>query len=146
MKNKTGRPSDYRPEYCQRLIDFFSIEPYVEIEKKIIDRNGNATTIMVEKASDFPTLAAFACEIGVHRDTLQEWSKNHPEFSVAIKRAKELQERFITINGMKGLTHPAFTIFAAKNLLKWTDRQTVQTEDEKPIEISFNPKAIKRKD
>ena len=59
------------------------------------------------------------------RDTINEWVKEYPDFSAAHKKAKALQERFIAINGNKGLINTAFGIFTAKNVLRWTDRQEI---------------------
>jgi len=57
-----GRPTDYRPEYCQALIDF---------------------------CSTGKSLTAFAVKIGVHRDTLYQWGKVHQDFSDALTRARQ---------------------------------------------------------
>ena len=100
--NPRGRPTAYKPEYCQELLDYFSIRPYETLEVK--DNTGQ-----VKEAKPipnlFPTLARFACKCGVTRDTLYEWSTatnedgslKHPEFSYAYKRAKEFQEAILVI-------------------------------------------------
>ena len=56
-----GRPSDYKPEYCQRIIDFMS--------------KGNFKF-------------QFASEIDVHIDTLYAWVEKHEEFSEAVRLAE----------------------------------------------------------
>jgi transposase len=62
-----GRPTAYRPEYVEQL-ETFCAEGY--------------------------SLTAFAGEIGVDRDTITEWAKVHPEFSLAVKRAKAARARW----------------------------------------------------
>lgn len=57
-----GRPSSYKPEYCQTLIEHM------------------ASGLSFE---------SFAGKIGVDRDTLYEWTKVHPEFSDAKKKGTE---------------------------------------------------------
>ena len=127
----TGRPTDYDPKYCDELLDYFNIEPHFEtpVERQL--KNGTVETSIRFIPSDLPTLAGFACKIGVHRDTLNQWSKDHPEFSDAIKKGKEHQERILVINALKNGYNPAFSIFFAKNNLGWKDRQDFTSGDEK---------------
>jgi hypothetical protein len=58
----TGRPTDYRPEYCDMAVEFMG-RGY--------------------------SLTAFAAHIGVARMTVYEWESVHPQFSDAIKRARD---------------------------------------------------------
>lgn len=67
-KSKGGRPTTYKPEYCEQIVEFC-------------------------KKGGF--LAEFAVEIGVHTDTLHEWKKVHKEFSEYYKRAKEANKVFL---------------------------------------------------
>ena len=60
-KNEGGRPTKYKPEYCNQLIDL---------------------------ASKGYSLTGFAGKIRVHYDTIKEWANVHPEFSAAINIAK----------------------------------------------------------
>lgn len=117
-----GRPSQFNPKFCQAIIKYFSIKPYRKV------RSGKTTR---EVANDTPTFAGFAASIGVHRDTLHQWCKDHDEFSDAYKRAKELQENFLVVNGNKSLINAAFAIFTAKNVLGWREKQP--GEEEKTI-------------
>lgn len=61
QKHAGGRPSDYRPEYCDRVVEAM--------------RAGFSLT-------------AFAGIIGVARSTINVWMEAHPEFSEAVSRAK----------------------------------------------------------
>jgi hypothetical protein len=56
-----GRPSKYDPAYCEQVVTFC--------------------------AAGY-SITGFAGSIGVDRDTISEWGKVHPEFSVALRRAK----------------------------------------------------------
>jgi len=124
-KNLGGRPTDYRPEYCQKIIEYFSVKPY--------ERDHNDNPI----ANDMPTKAGFAIELGVDRDTLKEWAKTYPEFSAAYKRCEEFQELFLVTNGMKGIVNPAFSMFVAKNLLKWSDRTEVKQDIDQKVKADI---------
>ena len=58
--NPVGRPTDYKPEYCQMLIDHMAqLNPY----------------------------QTFGAIIGVSKTTLNAWEKEHPEFLAAKKIA-----------------------------------------------------------
>lgn len=134
--NPIGRPTKYKPEYAEELIKFFSVEPYRE--EKLMDKNGGERIQMVP--NKFPTLARFACNIGVCKDTLYEWAtaKNengdllHPEFSVAYKRSKSYQEYILAEGGMNGAFQANFAIFTAKNVIGWRDK--METENQSVIE------------
>jgi hypothetical protein len=128
-----GRPTDYKPEYCEQLIEYFSEVPYKEIIKKIVTKDGEVVEVPAIEATDFKTLAGFAISIGVHSETLLNWSKEHPEFFDAYKRAKDFQQQFLAVNGNKGLINPAFSIFTAKNVLNWRDKKEIEVA-EKPLE------------
>ncbi len=126
MSEDRGRPSKFKEEYTQELIDYFKIEPYREVTKSVVTKQGDVVEVTQPEANDFPTLAGFACKIKVHRDTLQEWSSVHEEFSVAYKMAKQYQEHFLATNGLKGLVNTAFGIFTAKNVIGWRDKSDLE--------------------
>src|SRR6516225_3005870 len=87
---RTGRPSSYRPEYCDRAIEFMG-KGY--------------------------SLTALAGELGESKDALYDWIATHAEFSHAITqgraaRVKALETRMLSANN--GGT-AATSIFALKN-------------------------------
>lgn len=134
-KSKVGRPTDYKPEYIDLLIAYFSEPPYKEVMKRVVTKDGDAIEVPEDKASDFKSLAGFALSIGVHKDTLLEWSKVHPEFSGAYKKAKEYQENWLLINGNKELIPAAFGIFTAKNVIGYRDKHPDENDN---INININ--------
>ncbi len=107
------RPTKYRPEYCQMIIDFFSVDSY----KTHVDEERNDTGLPAK----FPTVERFADSIGVVTNTVYNWSKKHPEFLHSLKRAINLQKTVLIEGSMAGLYQSPFNIFAAKNLIGWTD-------------------------
>lgn len=123
-KKKTGRPTKYTDDMPERLLAFFAIdEAYTE--KPVEGGKSHFTP------ARFPTLARFAAENGVTRETLWAWATEKDEsgeltklaFSNAYARAKEYQEALLVEGGMVGAYQPTFANFAAKNILGWTDRQ-----------------------
>lgn len=86
-----GRPTDYRPNYCEELISLM------------------ATGL---------SLTAAAAELGFHRQRVYEWAEKHDELADAInlargKRVLFLEKRLLS----DGTPSPAMTgtIFALKN-------------------------------
>lgn len=81
-KGPGGRPSLYKPEYCDRVIE--------------LGREGMSVVEM-------------AAEIGVSRSTLEEsWPEAHEEFSEAFARARELSQAWWERQGRIGLTAERF--------------------------------------
>lgn len=125
-KNKGGRPTKYKPEYCQEIIDFFSTEPSREVEITNRNKKGEEWTTYKEVANPIPFLSAFARKIGVCHDTLLEWASVHGDFSVAYNKAKALQKEFLIQNGLKGFYPPASFIFTAKNITTMKDKNETE--------------------
>ena len=117
-----GAPSKYKESFVEELEEYFDIEPYEERLEKVITKDG-VYEIPKDVANDFRTLSGFAKKIGVTRKTLYEWEKNYPEFGKAMDMARDSQERFIVVNGLKSLINSTFAIFTAKNVLGWRDKQ-----------------------
>jgi hypothetical protein len=102
-----GRPSKYKKEFCQKLIDFMA------------------------KGFSFE---AFSGHIEVNQDTLHEWAKRHPDFSEAKDMAFAKNREFWEALGINGIHNESWHqggskslnasvwIFNMKNRFKWRDR------------------------
>jgi hypothetical protein len=119
-----GRPTDYNPDYCQIMIDYFSV-PHYEGEGK------------EKEGAEFPQFTAFARTIGVSRSTLHLWSQTHQEFSDAYSICKELQEELLVNNSLKNRYNPYFAQFVLKNGHGYKDKQEVESTN-KNIEIKID--------
>ena len=125
-KHPGGRPTDYKREYCQTIIDYFD-QPYSQ--KKIIKYTTKSGTIREEEVdapNNLPTLEGFAQSLGVVRDTIYEWAKVHQEFSDSVMRAKEIQKQFLVQNGLKGLYDPRFGMFVAVNMTDMRSKESIE--------------------
>lgn len=76
-----ARPTVYKPEYCDLVVD--------------LGKQGKSVVQM-------------ACAIDVVRSTLYEWCKDHPEFSDAFTRAKQLSQDWWETQAQCGLTADRF--------------------------------------
>lgn len=133
-KTHIGRPSKYDPKYCEEIIEYFDIEPHFETPVTTTYKDGTTKEEIKLIPSDLPTLAGFAVKIGVDRDTLKEWAKQHDEFSAAVKRAKECQENILVTNGIQGIYAQPFAIFTAKNVIGWKDKTELSGDKDNPLE------------
>lgn len=104
-----GRPSKYRPEFCEQIIELARIGK---------------------------TQQQWAAELSVDVNTLQEWAGVHADFSLAksqanalcqnwwIEQARRLSQETGTYIGKR--SEVAVLIFALKNIAKWRDRSDVE--------------------
>jgi transcriptional regulator with XRE-family HTH domain len=131
-KPKNGRPTKYDAKYCQEMVKFFDVDATRIVED--MRRDGSTTERRVANA--MPTFAKFARKIGVSRDTLNEWTRKHAEFSDSYKRCKELQEEFLINVGLAGVTSASFVIFTMKNVCGWRDEKDLKIKAQKEQELN----------
>lgn len=109
-----GRPSKYKPEFCQQLI--------------------------AHMAEGF-SFESFAANIGTCRDVLYNWCKEYPDFLDAKKRGHDLSlkwwENIIRagiVGKIKGFS-ASMAIFAMKNKHGWRDVQEIHEHSTQTLEI-----------
>lgn len=97
-----GRPSEYKPEYCDVLYEHM--------------REGYSKT-------------AAAGLMGICRQTIHNWADAHPEFLDAVKRGEAARTAFLERDLLLAKDGPKVTsrIFALKNAApeEWKDRRDV---------------------
>lgn len=118
---KVGRPTKYDPKYCEEIIKYFDIQPYKTVQVVTTGKNDYEKIEEKEVPNDLRFIRGFANHIGVTQASIFEWSEKYPEFSIALKEAKELQREFMLQNGLRGLYASAPFIFAMKNMHGWRD-------------------------
>lgn len=130
-KPKAGQPTKYKPEYCQQLIDYFSIDPTKITEDETISSVDGDKLIARRMPQRMPWLEGFARKIGVHRNTLRDWCDLHPEFAEAYETAKDLQREFIVDVALSGAAPASFAIFTMKNVCGWRDERDLKLKKAK---------------
>jgi hypothetical protein len=118
MHDHSGRPTKYKPEYCQML---------------------------VEHMAKGLSLEAFAGVVKVNQDTVHEWVKAHPEFSEAKKDGLAASLLFWENIGIEGIwntrekmLNTGNYVFQMKNRFKWNDRIVVEGgEESKPLVLKY---------
>jgi hypothetical protein len=116
-KNQGGRPSKYKKEYCESLVDHMA------------------------KGFSF---ASFAGLVGVCEDTLFEWADAHSEFDEAKSRAFAKCQLFWEQMGSDGAwnfsgegsknLNTTYWIFNMKNRFKWRDKHA--DEHDTKVEVT----------
>ena len=100
-----GRPTTYKPEYCEAVIEH-----------------------MAEGAS----LTSFAASVDCSRSTIGEWMLANPEFSAAVKIGKAKcatwWEKISRTNALEGGGNATLCIFGLKNMApdEWREKQEVE--------------------
>jgi len=118
---KTGRPTKYKPEYCQDIIDYFD-KPLVTQGKKQTVVGVRVVDLKCDVVQPPLFLCDYAKKIGVETSTLWEWGQTYPEFSKALKRVDELQERMFVAQGSVGNYTPYITGLVLRNKHGWRDK------------------------
>lgn len=140
MKAKEiGRPTMYKDNYAQDLLDFFSLD-----EPSYKERTNNQGSVQMV-ARRMATFERFANEIGVDTSTLYRWStatKNnsdeplHPEFCIAYARAKDCQMAYILEAGVVGALNSSFLNLFVKNAHGWQDKTEQEVSHSSTIDMS----------
>ena len=127
-KHPGGRPTKYRREYCEKLLEYFNRPPQRMEYKREYFQNGNikSETPMLFP-EQYPTFELFAHSVcGATHQTLLNWCEAHEEFFEAYKRAKEIQKAIMTINAMSGIYNAAYAKFEAINNHGMRDKQETE--------------------
>ena len=82
MANPVGRPTKYDPRY-------------IEMVDEYLQTTGREQTSL-------PKIVGFALYIGVSKDSLYEWAKEHKEFSDALEKIMAHQENTLVDDGIYG--------------------------------------------
>jgi hypothetical protein len=134
---KLGRPSKYRPQYDQMLLDYFNEKEPTEL----VTQSDGSKKLQV---NDLPMLEIFANKIQVSTTALDGWATEtykdgktlkHPGFHAAMEIARNVQKKFLSHNGLKGHYSASFTAFLGKNMVGWRDHKEVElsSDPNKPL-------------
>jgi len=99
---KLGRPTKYKPHYCQDLIDYFTV-PRPDL--------GNPQGMVY-----FPTMYGFAARVGVSDETIAEWCHHYPDFSRAYTIAQQLGRNQLIHGGLTEKYNASFAKFVGVNM------------------------------
>lgn len=124
-KVKTGRPSSYKPEYCQRVM---------------------------EMGKEGLSIAQMAARLEVAKATLWDWAQSHPEFSVALADARTFAQSWWENAGQTGIFAEKFNAQAWKFIVanrfkeEYAERriQEVSGPDGAPVQVETKSLDVSR--
>lgn len=114
--NPVGRPSQYKPEYCKR---------------------------MIELAKSGKTPVALAAEVGVSKQTVYSWGKENPEFLDSLNVAKALREHWLLTQAdemMLGNSrgNDRLLVFMLNTQHGYKETSAVESIVKSTVEVSFS--------
>jgi hypothetical protein len=159
-KHAGGRPTTFRLEYSQALIDWFDVEPFEEVPIEHYKQGAVSWTDSKRVPNRLPTLRGFAKSIQVPISTIYDWlnkehASYHEEFSDAFTHALEIRKDFLIENGLQGLYPSGSFVFVATNLTDMRNKQDVEHSGDINVTVidyanaestGFNPDGSKRVD
>lgn len=102
-----GRPTLYKPEYCE---------------------------LLVQHMTDGLSFESFAGKIGTCRSILYDWVRDHPEFSDAKSHGWDASLLYWELQGRNSLWEKQFQasvyVFTMKARFKWADQVVIKDEKE----------------
>jgi len=96
-----GRPQEYNEEVLSKAREYLDLCNDEEIE-----REGRTGGTVYKLKTKLPTKGGLANYLGVHRDTLYDWSQKYPEFSDIMEEVSQEQEDRLINNGLSGDYNP----------------------------------------
>ena len=119
-----GKPTSYRPEYCQAIVTYFSNPESWDLN---VDMKGGAKAIPKSK---LPTFERFAAGIGVTTRALENWRDAHEEFGDAYRIASGLQKSFLMELSAAGLGTGAVALMLQINHKMRLEKEEEQAGNE----------------
>lgn len=119
-----GKPTSYRPEYCQAIVTYFSNPESWDINT---DMKGSAKAIPKSK---LPTFERFAAGIGVTTRALENWRDAHEDFGEAYRIASGLQKSFLMELSAAGLGTGAVALMLQINHKMRLEKEEEQARNE----------------
>lgn len=126
---RIGRPSGYKPEYCESVLEYFTRERAprrIEVTSEESDKDGKKT-VYRNLCAELPDMTGFCIEVGIGRETLYRWQREHAEFRDACNTARMIGESIAVDRGNNGLYPTAAYQFYMKNVYGWKDKTEIET-------------------
>ena len=97
-----GRPTLYSEEVVERTWDYIEM-CNDSVEQEMIGISAKGTELYKNKlAVRIPTVEGLASYLGINKDTVYQWCKDHAEYSVIIDTLRSLQADRLLNKGLSG--------------------------------------------
>lgn len=135
IKKKLGRPTNYLPEYCEKLEEYFDQPLYKEVEIEV-GTGFKSKTKKVLKPNSLPTFEGFCVQYRLSDKVVYDWKKKHHDFLQSWERCKKIQKRFLVEHGLMNNYNSNFAKFVALNFTDMMDDP--KKEKQETNNFSFN--------
>lgn len=142
---KNGRPSEYKPEHCDSIIDYFTnflneIKNTMYHEEIIQSDNwkGIVETTKQKRYAQMPSKERRALKTWISIQCMRERQQKHQEFGDAIKKAEALIPLILQEWASNWLYNPNFVQFVLKNNYWWKDK----TETESKVTLQLEESSL----
>lgn len=149
---KRGRPTKYKPEFCEKMIDFFDQPIYEDVKINHYKNDKLIFTDIKRLPTKLPTLTDFCKSLNLPYFTVREWLDKKCkgfkiEFSQAFMYARTLQKNHLIQASLMGLYNPIFAKFTAVNLTDMRDKkeEEVKYTGKQEILIDIKPEDLQEK-
>jgi hypothetical protein len=101
MTHPGGRPTKYNEEMNLKIQEYLDTckDEMIQVVKMSGERGD---TFENKLKVNLPTIGGLALYIGVAESTIQEWAKEHEEFSVSLRKVVKEQEKRLINSGLSG--------------------------------------------
>lgn len=100
-----GRPTKYGPDILKITRKY--IDECVDSYERVLKSKSTRSVMYEHKFRvRLPTLEGLSVRLGVHKDTITEWQKQHDDFSVLIRELLGIQAERLVNNGLTGDYNP----------------------------------------
>lgn len=119
MVNKTGRPTKYSEEILSKTNDYY---------------------LTCYRDGEIPYIEELSLLLDISDDTINEWTKEKPEFSATIKKIKVLQKLFLMKQSNKRDSFTPGLLFQLKvnHGMIETEKRVVSGDKQVPLTIVLN--------
>lgn len=120
-----GRKTKYSTTMQENADKYLEIELYSE-DKVEQYYKGEIKEVTVKTPNSIPSIVGLALILGVHRETITNWAKEHRQFFDTLERLRQKQELFLIHHGSLGGYDSSFAKFLSVNC---TDMENKTTQD-----------------
>ena|SRR5690348_9535389 len=100
-----GRPTDCNDQILQATKQY--LDSCIDEQRQVVVGESEKFTSYKEKTIvNLPTIEGLARHLGIHKDTVYEWEKIHPEFSDLVNALRNEQAARLINMGLSGDYNP----------------------------------------
>lgn len=112
-------------KYCEECLDNYVNNDFADEtdeDSNIVNGYGKKKIRRYKRLVRLPTVFGFAARIGVNTSTINRWEAKFPEFSSALRLAKDICASITVEAAANGLIRPNVAKLIMLNITDWNDK------------------------